>query len=224
MRHANSRRCTLMSEALAIGQSSAFDGAAAALATVGCAVIPDVLPPSAIAELAADLRRRDDAGMLRGAGTGRGDAHTVEVLVRGDRIVWIEDDDRAPALAPLRTLLASLRRTLNQACWLGLVDAEMHYTLYPPGARYARHCDRFADDDSRVVSFVLYLNADWRPPDGGALRCHPAGGASYDVLPRAGTLVMFLSAELEHEVLPARRDRIAVTGWLRRRAIPAAPR
>jgi SM-20-related protein len=208
--------------ALAVDAFLAAGSVAAALAAGRCALIPDAVPPSAIAELAADLRRRDDAGMLCSAGTGRGNAHAIEASLRGDRIAWIEDDDLAPALGPLRALLASLRRALNERCWLGLIDAEMHYALYPPGARYARHRDRFADEDSRVVSFVLYLNEDWRPEDGGALRCHPAGGAIYDVQPHAGTLVMFLSAELEHEVLPARRERIAVTGWLRRRTMAAS--
>jgi SM-20-related protein len=209
---------------LAIEHSLALDNAAAALAAGRCAAFHDVLPPADIGALAADLRHRDGAGLLRTAGTGRGNDRSIETSVRGDRIAWIEDDDRAPALEPLRALLASLRCTLNQSCWLGLVDAEMHYALYPPGAHYARHRDCFADDDSRVVSFVLYLNANWHADDGGALRCHAEDGTSYDVLPHAGTLVTFLSAELEHEVLPARRDRIAVTGWLRRRAISATRR
>jgi SM-20-related protein len=39
-----------------------------------------------------------------------------------------------------------------------------------------------------------------------------------DVLPVAGTLVCFLSDRFEHEVLPATRERLSLTGWFRRRA------
>ena len=35
--------------------------------------------------------------------------------------------------------------------------------------------------------------------------------------PPGGTLVSFLSAELYHEVLPARRDRASITGWFKTR-------
>ena len=99
---------------------------------------------------------------------------------------------------------------------LGAFELEMHYAIYPPGAGYARHRDRFRDDDARVLSCIAYLNDGWRAGDGGALRMHLDGGAR-DVAPAGGTLVAFLSDRVEHEVLPARRDRIAVSGWFRRR-------
>ena len=53
--------------------------------------------------------------------------------------------------------------------------------------------------------------------DGGALRLHLPDGA-VDVPPRGGTLVLFLSAEIEHEVLPTTRERLSIAGWFRRRA------
>jgi SM-20-related protein len=42
-----------------------------------------------------------------------------------------------------------------------------------------------------------------------------------DVLPQGGRLLTFLSERFEHEVLPAHRERISLTGWFRRRD-PAA--
>jgi SM-20-related protein len=38
-----------------------------------------------------------------------------------------------------------------------------------------------------------------------------------DLLPLAGNLLLFNSAQLAHEVLPARRERLSLTGWFRRR-------
>jgi SM-20-related protein len=91
--------------------------------------------------------------------------------------------------------------------------------LYPAGAIYARHRDRFRDDDARVISCVLYLNEGWQASDGGALRIHMPEGGWRDVIPLAGTLVVFLSERFVHEVLAATRSRLALTGWFRRRAL-----
>jgi SM-20-related protein len=67
---------------------------------------------------------------------------------------------------------------------------------------------------------VLYLNEDWRDSDCGQLRFYTDGsdGGEYlDIFPQAGTLVLFRSACFWHEVMPARRERFSVTGWLRER-------
>ena len=67
------------------------------------------------------------------------------------------------------------------------------------------------------MSAVFYLNPDWQAEQGGALRLYLTDGSTHDVLPEAGTLVVFLSADLPHEVLPATRERLSLTGWFRRR-------
>jgi len=68
-----------------------------------------------------------------------------------------------------------------------------------------------------VISCAIYLIQDWTPADGGALRIYD-DELVRDVLPIAGTMVCFLSDRFEHEVLPATRERLALTGWFRRRA------
>ena len=85
--------------------------------------------------------------------------------------------------------------------------------MYPPGAFYRRHLDRFATDDRRTLSCVLYLNEAWRAEDGGALRLYLPDRHRVTCCPRAGTLVAFLSERFEHEVLPAQRERLSLTGW-----------
>jgi SM-20-related protein len=42
-----------------------------------------------------------------------------------------------------------------------------------------------------------------------------------DIYPRAGTLLLFLSAQFEHEVLPATRDRMSIACWMRQRPMAA---
>ncbi|WJN59865.1 2OG-Fe(II) oxygenase [Pseudomonas sp. SO81] len=187
------------------------------LASQGWSRQAHALPQTLTRELAAECRSRAQNGALSPAGVGRGQGLAVREGIRGDSIQWLEQGQSAACDQYLQAM-DELRRALNQAFYLGLEDYESHFALYPPGAFYQKHLDRFRDDDRRTVSAVYYLNDDWQAEQGGALRLYPQDGARLDVLPTAGTLVLFISAELPHEVLPATRERLSLTGWFRRRA------
>lgn len=189
----------------------------AAIAAEGYAIVPDFLHPREIVALRERARTRDAEGALRPAGVGRGARRVERGDVRGDRIAWLDATAATDAEVPLFEALEALRLACNRELTLGLFDFEGHYALYPPGAGYERHRDAFRDDDTRVLSFVLYLNAAWQPGDGGELRLF-LDGATVEVRPEGGTLVAFLSGRFDHEVRPARRDRLALTGWFRRRS------
>lgn len=186
------------------------------LAEQGWSVQPQFLSKSLTTALADECRKRAAHGQLSPAGVGRGNQQQISEGLRGDHIQWLEPGDSASSDAYL-SLLDELRGVINQGLYLGLEDFEGHFALYPPGAFYRKHLDRFRDNDRRTVSAVLYLNEDWQAEQGGALRLYLNDGSQRDVLPQAGTLVIFLSAELPHEVLPASRERLSLTGWLRRR-------
>ena len=186
------------------------------LAGRGWASCPDALDPALSAALADECRRRERRGDLVPAGVGRGEAQAVREGIRGDRSEWL-----APGQSPARdaslALMEQLRQALNQAFFLGLDEFECHFALYPPGAFYQTHLDRFRDDDARQVTAVVYLNPDWQPDHGGCMRLYPPGGEPLEVPPRAGHLLVFLSAEIPHEVLPTQVERLSLTGWFRRR-------
>ena len=189
----------------------------AAIAADTCAVVADFLPPSVIAALAAEAHQRDAAGEFRPARIGRGSDRVERSDIRGDRTLWLDEQAPAAAERPLWQALERLRLALNEATLLGLFAFEGHYALYPPGASYRRHRDRLRDDDSRILSCALYLNEAWTAADGGALRIYLSGNDARDVLPVGGTLVCFLADRYEHEVLPATLERLAISGWFRRR-------
>lgn len=199
-------------------QTEAWETTGGALRERGWCAVPQFLPDDAIIALATDCRARDDAGELAAAATGRGAGRTPSSSLRGDRTSWFDEAMLTAAQATYWHSLQALRKALNRQLLLGLETLEAHYALYPPGTGYARHRDRFRDDDARVLSSVLYLNRAWHPGDGGALRLHLPDGA-HDIAPIGGTLVLFLSADIEHEVLPATRERLSVAGWFRRREI-----
>ena len=186
---------------------------------VGFAVMPGLVDVLTLAALRGVLAQRDAEGELAAASIGNA-ATRSGTAVRGDRTAWLDEDSASAAEDQFRALVEVLRLALNESLYLGLMRFEGHYALYPTGATYARHLDRFADDDRRVVSLVLYLNDAWQPTDGGALRLHLPDGGVRDVLPVGGTVLAFLSADFPHEVLPATRPRLALTGWLSRERSP----
>jgi SM-20-related protein len=195
-----------------VGQDATI---AAALAANGYAVVADFLAAAEAGHLAGELRRRDARGDFRPAATGAGSQRAVRPAIRGDRIHWVIRPE-AEAEVALLARLEALKVALNANCLLGLVDLECHYAIYPPGAGYVRHLDRSPAGVERVVSIVLYLNERWVADDGGQLRLYVE--PPVDVNPAGGTLVLFLSDTLEHQVLPTRRERLSLTGWFRRRS------
>ncbi|WP_160086637.1 2OG-Fe(II) oxygenase [Pseudomonas sp. 9AZ] len=186
------------------------------LAEQGWSLQPQFIAPSLTLDLAEECRKRAAHGALAPAGVGRGVQQQIREGVRGDHIQWLEAG-QAEACDQYLQAFDELRVALNQGLYLGLEDFEGHFALYPPGAFYQKHVDRFRDDDRRAVSAVFYLNEDWQAEQGGALRLYLPNGETRDVLPQAGSLLLFLSADMPHEVLPASRDRLSLTGWFRRR-------
>lgn len=186
------------------------------LAEHGWAVTQSGLSPQVLAELEHNCRSLWNSEALRPAAVGRFGERQVLPEVRGDHIRWLDDCPPSPAHSAYLQAMAELQRTLNRTLLLGLDSYETHYALYPPGAGYRRHVDRFKESPLRTVSVVLYLNSRWQPGDGGELRLHLPDGP-LDVEPRAGTLAVFMSDSIVHEVLLARRDRASLVGWFRRR-------
>ncbi|WP_372874812.1 2OG-Fe(II) oxygenase [Pseudomonas sp.] len=186
------------------------------LAEQGWSLQPVFAPQTLTLELADECRKRAAQGDLTPASIGRGSGQEVREGVRGDRIQWL-DTGLSAACDQYLALMDGLRQALNRELYLGLEDYECHFAWYPPGAFYQKHLDRFRDDDRRAVSAVFYLNPDWQPEQGGALRLYLADETTRDVQPEAGSLLVFLSADLPHEVLPASRERLSLTGWFRRR-------
>jgi SM-20-related protein len=190
------------------------------LSTFGWSQQNIFLPDDLTLALAAECGVLEASGALKAAGVGRNRsgsrAPTIRTEIRGDRIQWLKAG-QSVACDRYLLIMETLRVALNRSLYLGLDEYESHFAFYAPGASYLKHLDRFRDDDSRTVSVVIYLNADWLPGEGGALRLHPDGKCTEDIAPQAGRLLLFLSADMLHEVLPATRDRLSLAGWFRRR-------
>lgn len=195
-----------------------FEPIVEALADTGWLVLPDFFPAATVAELRQQALAQWQAGEFHAAGIGRGAELNVNTAVRGDQVQWLDPVEQG-ALADYQQFVEQLRLTLNRTLYLGLKDYETHFALYPPQAFYRLHVDNFRGTSARLVTTILYLNDAWQAADGGQLRLYTdgtAGGEYRDIEPQGGTLVLFLSERFWHEVLPAQKSRLSLTGWLRK--------
>jgi len=208
------------------------DDIACALSGTGYIVLPNIIPEAVLAELADAVQDCDNS--WKRAGIGRGlDEHTNQ-FVRRDKIAWL--DPEQGGLSRWFAATNALRLGLNRRLFLGLWDFECHLAHYAKGDFYKRHYDAFRGRSNRRVSLVAYLNNGWAPDQGGELVLYPGDSAgtsnrqidaapttlialnppsSIKVTPLLGTVVLFLSEEIPHEVLPVTRDRYSVAGWFR---------
>lgn len=150
---------------------------------------------------------------MRSAAIGKDSLETIQKEVRNDLIKWIDFSTPGPVNDFFLPKLNRLIQTLNTKCFLGIKDFETHFTCYPPGSFYKKHFDQFKSNNNRIVSFVCYLNDLWLPEMGGQLRIHKENG-SVDIDPVGGRLALFLSDEIEHEVLVTNKERLSITGWM----------
>ncbi len=188
------------------------------------------LPELMVNNLFTHLLARD-RNDFKIAGIGRALEHQVNPFVRTDEIIWVDKEGLASEGSPLRAYLdwmENLRLALNRRLFLGLFDYECHYARYDKGAFYKKHFDAFKANRNRVVSTILYLNPSWQAEDGGELVLYkPAGALEPDqeiletVQPLFGRMVIFLSEDFPHEVLPSNKPRYSLTGWFRLSSDPA---
>ena len=280
----------------------------------------DFIDATLAQRLRADATLLQERGLFRPDGLSRlGEAKERQGFNRGDRQTyaggWEASEGDSAARRLLAGKLAALRREAALALRrpsmgrAGAVADERSYNWYEPGASLRRHGDEFHEETKgpkgwllptrRSLTWLLYLNKEWRADEGGALRAYerarpcdhavgatddgdvqvgwvgedrevpvflgedqhgervlydatgqirggcaagvaapplatiadagvrlirgsldrneapPAGEAIQDIRPVAGTLLLFDSIAVPHEVLAvtAERPRVACTGW-----------
>ncbi|HMR55729.1 MAG TPA: 2OG-Fe(II) oxygenase [Cyclobacteriaceae bacterium] len=183
------------------------------LAEQGFAVIDHFLLPEEVDAILTLDEFQNGLLHFKKAGIGHQQEKQINEGIRGDYIQWIDRATASPAIQVYLQKLNTLISFVNQSLYLSLKDYEVHLTQYPPGTFYKRHLDQFKKDDHRKLSAICYLNPNWKPEEGGQLRLY-LPDKMLDILPEAGRLVCFRSDLLEHEVLPATRPRLSLTGWL----------
>jgi len=190
-----------------------FDQIADGLAEKSFSVIDHFLSGEEVKDILQSDEFKNGLANFKKAGIGKQQGLQINEGVRGDYIQWLDREKASPSVKVYLDRLGELIQFLNQSLYLSMKDYEVHLTIYPIGTFYKRHLDQFKKDDHRKLSVICYLNTDWTDEHGGQLRMF-LPEEHLDILPVAGRLVCFRSDQIEHEVLPAHRERMSLTGWI----------
>lgn len=174
-----------------------------------------------VAVMREALLKKYEEDEFKKAAIGNRTNEIISKTIRGDFILWINEADAGEAESIFFSKINSLITYLNKTCFLGILQKEFHYALYPEGTFYKRHLDTFQNDDRRKLSLVCYLNdEDWKPENGGELVIYKEENGvevAKSIFPLPGRVVIFESQLLEHEVKPVKTTRMSITGWLKTR-------
>lgn len=186
-----------------------------ALYQQGYCVLENALPPELANALAQEVMSLEKNTFSK-AGIGRNNEHQNNETIRSDKIHWLSSE-QSQIQADYLAWADELKQAVNRRLFLGLFSYESHYAHYQVGDFYKRHLDAFKGQTNRVLSVVTYLNPDWKAHQGGelVLYLNEEDQQGIKVQPKLGTVVVFLSDEFPHEVLPATHERFSIAGWFR---------
>jgi SM-20-related protein len=202
------------------GDTLLFESISNDIVDKGYSIRPYALPENLTRLLSQHIIELPTENFKR-AGIGRIKDHMINDFIRTDEISWITNDSETSCA--WINWAESLQAYLNRRLFLGLFSFESHFAHYAKGDFYKKHKDAFKGEGNRVLSVVVYLNQHWAPSDGGELVMYDKNSSTSSVvdnskitvIPSFGTIVVFLSEEFPHEVLPAKRDRYSIAGWFR---------
>ena len=183
----------------------------------GYAVCDNFLEKNEVENLLKTFSIRYKQGKFKEAGIGKLSEIQKNIEIRGDEILWLESNSVDSSERVLLNKNQEFVDYLNQTCYLGIVDTEIHFAKYGIGKFYRRHRDSFQNKKGRVLSVIYYLNIDWIPAHGGNLIIYTNKKnleVAIKIAPLAGRMVCFESEKLDHEVTEAFSERFSITGWL----------
>lgn len=193
-----------------------FDQIASDLRSTGYSIQAQALSPDFVIRLRQEAQDAQASKRLKPAGVGRNLAFATNEDIRRDEIAWIEGETSTQT--QWLEWCSNLQQHMNRHLMLGLFSFESHYAHYAPGAFYKKHVDAFKGQANRMLSVVAYLNPNWQVENGGELVIYSEHDDHKEVArvsPSEGTVVVFLSEEFPHEVLPSKVDRYSIAGWYR---------
>jgi SM-20-related protein len=183
----------------------------------GYAICDNFLDKMEVENLLKTLSTRYEQGNFKQASIGKYSEVQKNIDIRGDEILWLDNQSIDLAERVLLDKNQEFINYLNQTCFLGIIDSEIHFAKYAKGKFYRRHRDSFQTKKGRVLSVIYYLNFNWVQENGGNLIIYDSKSGieeAITITPLAGRMVCFESEKLDHEVTEALLDRFSVTGWL----------
>ena len=192
-----------------------FEALIASYIATKVGVVENFIELSLSKHLITNLLMLHQNNLLVPAGIGNVQKLQQNQLVRDDVIYWLDRKNNNIYENEFLTQIEAFISYLNESCYAGITGYEFHYSLYEKGAFYRKHLDQFQDNSSRQFSLISYLNCEWEIADGGELCIYQENNIQ-KISPTNGKTIFFKSNELVHEVLTTQKQRLSITGWLKR--------
>lgn len=192
-----------------------FEALIASYIATKVGVVENFIELSLSKHLISNLLMLHQNKLLVPAGIGNVQKLQQNQLVRNDIIYWLDRKNNNIYENEFLTQIEAFISYLNESCYAGITGYEFHYSLYEKGAFYRKHLDQFQDNSSRQFSLISYLNCEWEIADGGELCIYHENNIQ-KISPTNGKTIFFKSNELVHEVLTTQKQRLSITGWLKR--------
>ena len=193
-----------------------FEGIIDGILSNGYGICDDFLDKNEVKNLLKTFSQRYNEGLFKEASIGKHSQAQKDLQIRGDEILWLENDSVDSSERILLNRNQEFINYLNQTCYLGISSSEIHFARYEIGKFYRRHRDSFQTQKGRVLSVIIYLNQNWIPEDAGNLIIYTQENnieVPITISPLAGRLVCFKSEKLDHEVTETFKERLSITGW-----------
>ena len=151
---------------------------------------------------------------------GKGNKKVQNTSIRKSETKWIESQDISPAISRLNLLLEEIKNSTSNYFRISLKRFESQFAIYNSGGFYKAHFDQHGNSKHRLISCVIYLNDCSK---GGELVLYKKGSKTQIdkvISPKAGSIVLFFSADIFHEVKLVIDHRQSISTWFRDDEIP----
>ena len=149
-------------------------------------------------------------------------AESTEFRPRSDSIIWYHPTGNLNSmLNRYHILMHRFMNHVNSQLLGGtekrLTKIEMQLSKYPAGSSgFKYHFDATKiSSSSRRITFVFYLNSDWKKEDGGEIEIALNSNSkdTVSIEPIANRFLIFHSCFVKHRVLSNNNDRYSITCW-----------
>ncbi|KAL8613733.1 hypothetical protein ACOMHN_029590 [Nucella lapillus] len=172
-------------------------------------------------EILNEVTNFKDGGKMRQGEVVHAGA-TASGKIRGDIITWISGHElNCENIRYLVSCMDAVVLKVSSLLERHVINerTKAMVACYPgKNTGYLRHVDN-PNEDGRCITCIYYLNKDWNvQKDGGLLKIYPQSSGMTtlvaDIEPMFDRIVFFWSDRRNpHEVLPALRERFAITVW-----------
>jgi len=175
-------------------------------------IIDELFPAKLSLGLYQRLNDLSNKGTFKEATIGKD--RRLDKSIRSDKIYWWNLYDLEYWENKYIKYLKFFQMIFNRRFYTGTNSLEVFYSIYEPGTFYTKHYDNFKNSKKRKITFITYLNKEWKKfnTTNGELVIYE-DDKEIVVEPLFNRTVIFFSEFVLHEVLPATQTRFAITSW-----------